>query len=77
MKQIISHGFNIDTACVELKFSDGTLVEIDTVAIENEFAETWIDRRERDYLIYNDPLAYVNLVLNGDIKGYLELAKRG
>ena len=77
MKQIISHGFNIDTACVELKFSDGTLVEIDTIAIENEFAETWIDRRELDYLIYTDPLGYANLVLNGDIKGYLELAKRG
>ncbi len=58
MKQITSYGFNMDTACVELRFSDETAVAIDTITVENKFAETWLDRRELNYLIYNDPLGY-------------------
>ena len=30
------------------------------------------ERSELDYLIYNDPLAYVDLILNGDPKAYLK-----
>ena len=29
-------------------------------------------RSELDYLIYNDPLGYADLILNGDPKGYLK-----
>lgn len=29
-------------------------------------------RAELDYLIYNDPAAYAELILNGDPKAYLE-----
>ena len=29
-------------------------------------------RRELDYLIYNDPLGYAKLILNGDTEGYLK-----
>ena len=29
-------------------------------------------RSELDWLIYNDPLAYADLVLNGDVEGYLK-----
>lgn len=77
MKQITSYGFDIDTACVELRFSDGTMLAIGTIAVENEFAETWLDRRELDYLIYNDPLGYADLVLNGDVKKYLDTVRQG
>ena len=77
MKQITSYGFDIDTACVELSFSDGTMLAIDTIAVENEFAETWLDRRGLDYLIYNDPLGYADLVLNGDVKKYLDTVRQG
>jgi hypothetical protein len=77
MKQITSYGFNMDTACVELRFSDETAVAIDTIAVENEFAETWLDRRELDYLIYNDPLGYADLVLNGEVKKYLDMVRQG
>ena len=77
MKQITSYGFDIDTACVELRFSDGSTIAIDTIAVENEFAETWLDRRELDYLIYNDPLGYADLVLNGDVKKYLDMMRQG
>ena len=77
MKQITLYSVDMDTACVELRFSDGTMLAIDTIAVENEFAETWLDRRELDYLIYNDPLGYSDLVLNGDVKKYLDTVRQG
>ncbi len=77
MKKLISCEYNMDLACVELKYSDGTMIAIDTIAVENEFAETWLDRRELDYLIYNDPLGYSELVLNGDVKAYLDTVRQG
>ena len=63
--------YNLDTACVETRCPDGTLIAIDTLAVEREYVETWLDRRELDYLIYNDPLAYADLILTGDVDEYL------
>ena len=64
----------MDTACVELIFSDGSIIAIDTIAVENEIADNMYQRSELDYLIYNDPVAYVELVLNGDPETYLKTA---
>lgn len=72
MKRLISCRFNMDTACVELKFSDGSMIAIDTIAVENQVAETMYQRSELDWLIYNKPLEYAQLVLEGDLKGYLK-----
>lgn len=69
--------YNLDTSCVEARCPDGTMVAIDTLAVEREFVETWLDRRELDYLIYNDPAAYAELVLNGDVKAYLDMVRQG
>lgn len=69
--------YNIDTACMEARCPDGILIAIDTLAVEREFVETWLDRRELDYLIYNDPAAYAELVLNGDVKAYLDMVRQG
>ena len=69
--------YNMDTACVEARCPDGTVIVIDTIAVEREFVETWLDRRELDYLIYNDPAAYAELVLNGDVKEYLDTVRQG
>ena len=69
--------YNMDTACVEARYPDGTVIAIDTIAVEREFVETWLDRRELDYLIYNDPAAYAELVLNGDVKEYLDKVRQG
>lgn len=71
MNKLISCQFNIDTACVELVFDDGKQISIDCTAIENEVADNRFQRSELDYLIYNDPLAYADLVLNGDLEVYL------
>ena len=71
MKKIISCAFNMDTSCVELRFKDGSICSIDCTAVENEVADNRFQRAELDYLIYNDPLAYADLVLNGDVEAYL------
>ena len=71
MKKLISCEFNIDTACVALVFSDGSMISIDCIAVENEIADNMYQRSELDYLIYNDPLAYADLILNGDPEKYL------
>ena len=71
MRKILSCEFNPDTACVELGLYDGTLLSIDCTAVENEVADNLYERSELDYLIYNDPLAYADLILNGDVEAYL------
>ena len=70
--KILSCAFNMDTACVELKFDDGSMIAIDTIAVENEVADNMYQRSELDYLIYNDPVAYSKLILNGDPETYLK-----
>ena len=70
--KILSCEFNIDTACVELRLTDGTLIFIDCTAVENEIADNMYQRSELDYLIYNDPVAYAELILNGDPVKYLK-----
>ena len=72
MSQLLSCEFNIDTACVELKFADGNMIAIDTIAVENEIADNMYQRSELDYPIYNDPIGYVDLILNGDPETYLK-----
>ena len=70
--KILSCAFNMDTACVELKFDDGSMIAINTIAVENEVADNMYQRSELDYLIYNDPVAYAELILNGDPEAYLK-----
>ena len=72
MKRLLSCEFNMDTACVELKFANGSMIAIDTIAGENEVADNIYQRSELDWLIYNDPAAYADLVLNGDPETYLK-----
>ena len=72
MTHLISCKFNMDTVCVELKFTDGSMIAIDTIAVENEVARNMYERSELDYLIYNAPLEYAELILNGDPETYLK-----
>ena len=53
MKRLLSCEFNFDTVCVELKFSDGTMIAIDTIAVENEVADNMYLRSELDCPIYH------------------------
>ena len=72
MRKILTCEFNLDTACVELRLDDGTLISIDCTAVENEMANSMYQRSELDWLIYNDPLAYAELILNGEPELYLK-----
>ncbi|MDU5423236.1 DUF6061 family protein [Massilicoli timonensis] len=76
MRKILSCEFNLDTACVELHMEDGTLLSIECTAVENEVANSMYQRSELDWLIYNDPLAYAELVLNGDLDRYLQATSK-
>lgn len=71
--KLLSCVFNMDTACVELKFDDGSTIAIDTIAVENEVADNMYQRSELDYLIYNDPVVYAELILSGDPEKYLKV----
>ena len=71
MDRLISCEFNMDNAYVELKFLDGSMIAMDTIAVENEVADNMYQRSELDYLIYNDPIGYADLILNDDPETYL------
>ena len=73
MDRLVSCAFNMDTACVELKFFDGSIIAIDTIAVEKEVADNMYQRSELDYLIYNDPVGYADLILNGDPETHLKI----
>lgn len=72
MSKLISCEFNIDTVCVELKYSDSTMISIDTIAVEKEVADNMVQRSELDWLIYNKPLEYAQLVLGEGLEAYLK-----
>lgn len=72
MKKLIFCEYNMDTACVDLKYSDSSMISIDTIAVENEVADNMIQRSELDWLIYNKPLEYAQLVLGEDLEKYVK-----
>lgn len=72
MKRIASCEFNMDTGCVETKYEDGSMIAINCTTVENQIADNLYQRSELDWLIYNEPHTYVNLVLSGDIEAYLK-----
>ena len=71
MLELLSCKFNIDTACVELRYADGEVLSIYTPGIGDSFDTTIAMRAEMDWLIYNDPLSYAEMVLDGSLESYL------
>ena len=72
MEGLISCEFNMDTARLKLKFSDGSMIAVATIAVENEIIGNMYQQSELDYLIYNDPIGYADLILNSDLELYLK-----
>ena len=64
--------FNMDTGCAELLLRDGRMISIDCTGVEDTLDVTMAQRAELDYLIYNDPLGYADLILNGNLEEYLK-----
>ena len=69
--------FNMGTGCVKLLLRDGRMISIDCTGVEDALDVTMSQKSELDYLIYNDPLGYANLILNGDPEEYLKNAAGG
>ena len=63
--------FNMDTGCVEVLLRDGRKISIDCTGVEDVLGVTMAQRSELDFLMYNDPLAYAELILNGEPEEYL------
>ena len=63
--------FNMDTGCVELLLQDGRKISIDCTGVEDALDVTMAQRSELDYLIYNDPLGYADLILDSGLEGYI------
>ena len=74
MRNLVSCEFNIDTACVELRYADGAVLSIYTPGVEDSFDTTLPMRTEMDWLIYNAPLEYAQMVLDGTLEQYLREA---
>lgn len=70
-KKVISCAFNIDTARVEIKYADGSMIAIDCTLVEAEVARNIYESSELEWLVYNAPVDYVNLLLHGDMCEYL------
>ena len=73
MMKLLSCRYNMDTNRVENQFEDGTTHAIDCIAVEDEYGHTPAQRAELDWLLYNKPLEYAQMVLKGEMECYLSL----
>ena len=64
MKTLLSREFNMGTGCIELRYSDGSMISINCTAVEDEVANSCLQRSELEQLIYNDPLSYATLIFS-------------
>ena len=73
MTRLLSCRYNMDINRVEARFEDGTILAINYAAVEDEYGNTPAQRAELDWLLYNKPLEYAQLVLGGGMEHYLSL----
>ena len=68
MNKLLSCRYNMDTNRVEARFEDGTTLAIDCIAVEDEYGNSPAQRAELDWLLYNKPLEYAQLVLGEEME---------
>ena len=73
MTKLLSCRYNMNTNRVEARFEDETVLSIYCAAVEDEYGSTPAQRAELDWLLYNKPLEYAQLVLGGGMEHYLSL----
>ena len=71
MRKLICCEYHEDSETVELRYTDGTLIDIDCLGVEDEAARNMYEQSELDYLLHHDPVGYADLILNGDVAAYL------
>ena len=52
--------------------TDGVRYSINVYAVEDLCADTMYERSSLDYLLYNEPVKYVNLLLSGKLIEYVQ-----
>ena len=73
MTKLLSCRYNMDTNRVEALFEDGTILAIGCIAVEDEYGNTPAQRAELDWLLWNKPMEYAQMVLRGEMGQYLAL----
>lgn len=73
---IIDAGYDMDNSYVYAKFITGDIILIDCDEVEKSYADNMYERSELDYLIYNDPAAYVELILDNEVEKHLKKVTR-
>ena len=74
MRRVICREYHDDSQTLELRCTDGTLIDIDCLAVEDEAARNMYERSDLDYLLDHDPIGCADLILNGDVEAYLRNA---
>ena len=69
---ITEAGYDMDSGYVYAKFITGDIVLIDCDEVEKTYADNMYERSELDYLIWNDPAAYAELILANEVEKYLK-----
>ena len=72
MLYVKSCEYNIDTGRLEMEDVSGNQYWIDIYAVEDECADNMYDRSALDYLLYNELVEYVNLLLSGKLREYIK-----
>lgn len=73
MTKLLSCRYNMDTNRLEARFADSSAVTIDCIAVKDDYGSTPAQRAELDWLLYNKPLEYAQMVLRGEMERYLSL----
>lgn len=65
MLNALHYFYNINTASVEVTFSDGSLLSIYSPAVDDVLDLNMSQQADLDWLVYNKPLEYAQLILSG------------
>lgn len=69
--------YNIDSGYLEAEDIFGNKYAVDAEAVEDEFTHSMYSRSTLDYLLYYEPIKYLDLLLSGNLPEYLLTHKYG
>lgn len=64
--------YNLDSGKLEMEDVDGVLYSVDVNEVEYEYADNMYERSALDYLLYNKPVEYMNLLFEGELQNYIK-----
>ena len=73
MTKLLSCHYNMGVWLLLRKQTTYSSLAIDCIAVEDDYGNTPALRTELDWLFYNKPLEYVQMVLRGEMERYLSL----